>query len=95
MVLSGRKLMGELDKSRYQHHRRKMQERQLSGVVNYFVAANAVVALTIILFGIVEHFSPTDTPRIITEKVIIAAIGGATLQAGAIIATAFKGLFSN
>jgi hypothetical protein len=30
----------------------------------------------------------------ITDKVIIAAIGGVTVQVGAIILAAFKGLFS-
>jgi len=87
--------MGELQKWREQHRRRKIQEREFSKVVNYFVAANAVIALTIVLFGIVEHFLPSHAPRIITDSVIIAAIGGATLQAGAVIAAAFKGLFSN
>jgi hypothetical protein len=41
----------------------------------------------------IEHFTPTPNP-IITDKVVIAASGGITIQSGAIILAAFRGLFS-
>lgn len=79
---------------RDQRTRRKIQKRELRKITTFFIAANIVIALIILLFGLLEHFQDLFRPKIITEKVIIAAIGGVTLQAGAIILAAFKGLFS-
>jgi hypothetical protein len=78
---------------RDQRKKRKLQKRELGKISNFFIGANLAIALVIVALALIEHFHPTPT-KVITDKVIIAAIGGITIQAGAIILAAFKGLFS-
>jgi hypothetical protein len=55
--------------------------------------ANAVAGLVITVMWTIEYFHPPAQPTI-TDKVIIAALAGITVQSGAIILAAFKGLFT-
>jgi hypothetical protein len=70
------------------------KKKELRKITTFFVTANIVIAVLILVFGLVEHFFPGGKSPVITDKVFIAAIGGVTLQAGAIILAAFKGLFA-
>ena len=74
--------------------RRKLQKRELSKITTFFIGANIVIGILILLFGAIEHYHPNGKPHVITDKVLIAAIAGVTVQAGAIILAAFKGLFA-
>jgi hypothetical protein len=73
--------------------RRKIQKRELRRILTFFIAANICTGVLVTIMALIEHFTPTTHP-IITDKVVIAALAGITLQAGGIILAAFKGLFS-
>lgn len=73
--------------------RRRIQKRELRRILTFFMWANAAAGAAVILLALIEHKSFTLRP-IITDKVVIAALAGITLQSGAIIIAAFKGLFS-
>lgn len=81
------------EKWRDQRRKRKLQKKELRLVRNFFIWANIAVAVAVLLMALVEHFSPS-THVVITDKVMIAAIAGVTVQSGAIMLAAFKGLFS-
>ncbi len=78
--------------ARDRRRRRKLQKRQLKKITNFFIGANIALGLLITAFALLEHFDPRGE-RIITERVLISMIGGLTVQAGAIILAAVKGLF--
>lgn len=81
------------ERFRDQRAKRKLQKKELRKITTFFITANVIIGLVIAGMGALEHFYPSDH-YIITEKVLIAAVGGVTLQSGAIILAAFKGLFS-
>ena len=74
-------------------HRDKLQSVTLPPVVNFFINANSAVGGAIFALALIEHFFPSTNGRIVTEKVLIALIVGLTLQVGAVIIAAFRGLF--
>jgi hypothetical protein len=82
----------QLEAARDQRRKRSLQKRQLRRVITFFIWANIVLGTVITAFAVAEYIHPPMHP-IISERVIIAAIGGLTVQAGAIIIAAFKGLF--
>jgi hypothetical protein len=73
--------------------RRKIQKKQLRRVMSFFIWANLVAGILIATMAGIEHFTVTPHP-IITPNVIIAYLSGITVQSGAAILAAFKGLFS-
>jgi hypothetical protein len=73
--------------------KRKIQKKELRRILTFFMATNIAACVLISIMALIEHFTATLHP-IITDKVVIAALAGITLQSGAIILTAFKGLFS-
>ena len=73
--------------------KRKIQKKELRRILTFFIVTNVAAAVLISGMALIEHFTATLHP-IITDKVVIAALAGITLQSGAIILTAFKGLFS-
>ena len=79
-----------------EHRKRgRFQRQQLRRMVRFFLVGNISIGIFIAAFALLEHFLPLGRPNIITDKVLISAIGGITLQTGAIIVAAFKGLFGN
>jgi hypothetical protein len=72
--------------------RRQIQKEELRRILTFFMWANAIAGLLVSVMWVVEHVAPPAVPTI-TEKVIIAALAGITIQSGAIILAAFKGLF--
>ena len=82
----------KLEAARDQRRKRKLQTRQLRRMITFFIAGNTSLGIFVGAFAVLEHFFPS-TERIITERVLIATVGGLTIQAGAIIIAAFKGLF--
>ncbi|MHC2278881.1 hypothetical protein ACVME8_005492 [Bradyrhizobium diazoefficiens] len=72
--------------------RREIQKEQLRRILTFFMWANAVAGVVITTMWAIEYFDPPPQPTI-TDKVIIAALAGITVQSGAIILSAFKGLF--
>jgi hypothetical protein len=72
--------------------RRQIQKEELRRILTFFMWANAAAGILVTGMWIVEHIAPLAQPTI-TEKVIIAALAGITVQSGAIILAAFKGLF--
>lgn len=82
-----------LENAKDQRRRRKIQKRELRRIVSFFIWANLAVGASILGIAVLEHLLPSAT-RVITDKVIIAAIAGVTLQSGAIVLAAFKGLFA-
>ena len=81
-----------LEKAKDQRRRRKIQKRELRRIVSFFIWANLAVGAAIVGLTVLEHLVPSSS-RVITDKVIIAAIAGVTVQSGAIVLAAFKGLF--
>ncbi len=75
--------------------RDKLQEKTLSPIVRFFCFANAGVAAAICIIAVIELFLPSGHQYIVTDKVLIALISGLTLQGGAVIIAAFKGLFAH
>lgn len=73
--------------------RREIQKEQLRRILTFFMWANAVAGFIITVMWTVEYFYP-PAHATITDKVIIAALAGITVQSGAIILAAFKGLFT-
>jgi hypothetical protein len=86
----------ELKRERFRDRRkkRKLQKKELRKISNFFIFANLVVLAGVLVVGVIEHFYPNNNHYIITDKVMVAAIAGVTIQSGAIILAAFKGLFS-
>jgi hypothetical protein len=84
-----------LDSEKWKDRRskRKIQKKELRRILTFFMATNIAAGALISGMALIEHFTATLHP-IITDKVVIAALAGITLQSGAIILTAFKGLFS-
>lgn len=74
--------------------REKLQAETLSPIVKFFIWANSVIGFGIFTLAIIEMLLPVGHANIITDKVIIALIGGLTVQVGAVIIAAFKGLFA-
>lgn len=75
--------------------RDKLQDKSLSPIVQFFCFANAGIGTAIFIIAILELILPDTHPYIVTDKVLIALIGGFTLQVGAVIIAAFKGLFAH
>jgi hypothetical protein len=73
--------------------RREIQREQLRRILTFFMWANAVAGFVVTVMWAIEKFYPPVQPTI-TDKVIIAALAGITVQSGAIILAAFKGLFT-
>jgi hypothetical protein len=73
--------------------RRQIQKEELRRILTFFMWANAVAGLLVSIMWAIEHIAPPGQPTI-TDKVIIAALAGITIQSGAIILAAFKGLFT-
>jgi hypothetical protein len=73
--------------------RREIQKEQLRRILTFFMWANAVAGFVITAMWAIEKFYPPAQPTI-TDNVIIAALAGITVQSGAIILAAFKGLFT-
>jgi len=72
-----------------------LQHKVLWPVVKFFIYANTATGIAVFaLAGLETLLPPTHVP-IVTEKVIIALIGGLTVQVGAVIIAAFRGLFSD
>ena len=69
------------------------QDRALTPIIQFFVYMNVVLLVSVFVFGMIEHFTPTQAP-VITDKVFIASVGAVAIQSGAIIIAAFRGLFS-
>ena len=82
----------KLEAARDQRRKRSLQKRQLRRVITFFIWANMALGTVLALLAIAEHLYPRVQP-IITERVVIATIGGLTVQAGAAIIAAFRGLF--
>jgi hypothetical protein len=76
-------------------HREKLQAQTLSPVVTFFIRANTAVGIGVFLLAGIELLLPPSHTPIVTEKVIITLIGGLTVQVGAVIIAAFKGLFDH
>ena len=72
--------------------RREIQKEQLRRILTFFMWANAIAGMVITAMWAIEYLDPPLQPTI-TDKVIIAALAGITVQSGAIILSAFKGLF--
>ena len=73
--------------------RRQIQKEELRRILTFFMWANAVAGLVVSVMWAIEHLAP-PAQSTITDKVIIAALAGITVQSGAIILAAFKGLFT-
>jgi hypothetical protein len=73
--------------------RREIQREQLRRILTFFMWANAVAGLVVTGMWTIEYLHPPVHPTI-TDKVIIAVLAGITVQSGAIILAAFKGLFT-
>jgi len=73
--------------------RRKIQKRELKRILTFLMWANTAAGALVAVMALIEHYSSTPHP-IITDKVVIAALAGITVQSGAIIIAAFRGLFS-
>jgi hypothetical protein len=73
--------------------RRQIQKEELRRILTFFMWANAIAGLLVSISWVIEHITPPAQPTI-TDKVIIAALAGITIQSGAIILAAFKGLFT-
>lgn len=71
----------------------ELKHGTLPKIVSFFRWVNISVLVMIACMFILEYFLPADAPRAIDSKVIIAVVGGITIQTGAIIVAAFKGLF--
>jgi hypothetical protein len=82
----------ELEAAWDQRRKRTLQKRELRRIVTFFISANIALGGFVALFAVLEHFHAPSHP-VITERVLIATITGLTLQAGAIVIAAFKGLF--
>ena len=76
-----------------QRQKREIQRIELGKISSFFVYANVAVAAAVVVLALIEHFDPRPI-HVVTEKVLIAAIAGVTVQAGAIVLAAFRGLFS-
>lgn len=74
--------------------KRRLQKRQLRRITTFFIWSNVAVGSVVTVLALIEHFFPSGGPKIITDRVLIAVIGGLTVQAGAIILAAIRGLFS-
>jgi hypothetical protein len=73
--------------------RRQIQKEELRRILTFFMWANAVAGLVVTVMWAIEYFAP-PAHSTITDKVIIAVLAGITVQSGAIILAAFKGLFT-
>lgn len=88
-LAKGITLIQEADDKR---RRRSIQKRELRRIVTFFIASNAVAGGGILALAFFEYCKPSAAP-IVTDKVLMTLIGGITIQSGAIILAAFKGLF--
>ena len=72
----------------------RLQGQVLPPIVTFFIGANSTVGIAVFGLAIIEMFLPSTHTPIVTDKVVIALIGGLTVQVGAVIIAAFKGLFA-
>lgn len=70
-----------------------LQEKSIRPIINFFRWANSIMLFAIFGFAFLEHFSANANP-VITDKVIIAAVGAVAVQSGAILIAAFRGMFA-
>jgi hypothetical protein len=71
-----------------------LQNQTLVPIVRFFIIANSVIGIGVFALALIETCLPEVRVGIITDKVIVALIGGLTVQVGAVIIAAFKGLFA-
>jgi hypothetical protein len=88
-LAKGISLIQEADDKR---RRRTIQKQELRRIVTFFIVSNAVAGAGILGLAFLENRAPSAAP-IVTDKVLMTLIGGITIQSGAIILAAFKGLF--
>ena len=88
--------LSEVESSTSPHLKIKLQKDSLEPIINYFRYTTWTMLAFVVVMAILEHFSPPASPefRVVTDKVIITAIGSVALQSGAIIIAAFRGLFA-
>lgn len=75
----------------------EFQKEMLGPFVKFFIRVNMIVLLTVGIIAVCETimvWHQLNVQRIVTDKVLIAAIGSIAIQTAAIIIAAFKGLFS-
>ncbi len=74
----------------------ELQEKSIRPIINFFTWASAIMLFAIFGFAFIEHFYPTTvvSNNVITDKVMIAAVGAVAIQSGAILVAAFRGMFS-
>ncbi len=72
------------------------QERSLRPIIDFFRWTNWVMLAALFGFALLEWQWPPlqGAEKVITDKVLMAAVGGVAVQSGAILIAAFKGLFS-
>lgn len=73
--------------------RRQIQKEELRRILTFFMWANAIAGFVVTVMWGIEYATQPSHPTI-TDKVIIAALAGITVQSGTIILAAFKGLFT-
>jgi hypothetical protein len=73
----------------------RLQRKTIMPMVRFFIRANTGILFGIGFFALVEHGRQPVANPIVTEKVLIAMIGGITVQSAAVIIAAFRGLFSH
>jgi hypothetical protein len=89
--------LSEVENSDFSELKIQMQERSLKPIINFFRWTNWCMLAAILCLAFLEWKFPPSSPefKVITDKVMIAAVGAVAVQSGAILIAAFKGLFSN
>ena len=88
--------LSEIESQDFDDLKIAFQERSIRPIIKFFLWANSLMLIAIFIFAGIEHFYPPTINdfRIVTDKVLIAAVGGTAFQSGAILIAAFRGLFS-
>jgi uncharacterized membrane protein YjfL (UPF0719 family) len=74
----------------------EFQERSLRPIIDFFRWTNWGMLAALLSFALLEWYWPPvgNSSKVVTDKVLIAAVGGIAVQSGAILIAAFRGLFS-
>ena len=88
--------LSEVESSTSLHLKIQLQKDSLETIIGYFRYTTWAMLAFVVVMAAVEHIWPPVSAdfRIVTDKVMITAVGSVALQSGAIIIAAFRGLFA-
>lgn len=88
--------LSDIEHSTGPHMKIQLQKNSLEPIIDYFRYTSWAMLAFVVAMTLIEHFWPPASSdfRVVTDKVMITAVGSVALQSGAIIIAAFRGLFA-